>query len=146
MRHDHLDPGLGDGFDPFGPSDCWTGRCVRAERALTDHGPRAPVVVAKSPGAGRGEGIDECCRVGGRYEDDQLVERLGRGGYERAQLAQSEHVGQCVRDSRVRVIGVRVGYVVRDAGADHPVHEGTLGIVGRHPVDGGEQQRVMGDQ
>ena len=72
-----------------------------------------------------------------------MSRRCGSSG---RSVVQAEPRGERVGDAGVGDVGVGVGDEVRDAAADHAVHQRALGVVGRHAVHAGQQQRVVGDQ
>ena len=137
--------------------------------------PRRPLDIADRAGAGRAPAAAGTCRCpsastrtarsrrsgpapaaasastrhGGRSADGTNTTSLSSGvdrrGSSGRRFAEPEPVGERVGHSGIGDVGVGVRDEVRDAGADHPVDQRALRVVGRHAVHGGQQQRVMRD-
>ena len=67
-----------------------------------------------------------------------LSSGIGGDRFERAQVLQAEPRGQGVRHTRIGDIGVGVGDEVGEARSDHPMDQGALRVIGRHPVHPGQ--------
>ncbi len=127
---------------PLEPADgdprAGLGRVGDLESAVTlrEFAARAAAVLPATVGGVRAAG-----------DPDRLVRRVAVPGLQRHPVPHPEDGGQGVVDP---VVGGAVGVCVRDeqagVAADQAVHEPALRVVGGHPVDRGQQQRVMGDQ
>ncbi len=115
-----------------------------------------PVRVTGDPdtgGGGRQAGGDPRGERGQRQRGLQQADppgaapaqRVGRVRDQRAGHGHADRLGERVRDTRVGVVGVGVGHVQGDPGADQGVHDPALEGGGGHGGGAAQVQRVVGD-